>query len=456
MRKAIIIIGLFIYQISTACSAFFFTGDRTILAKNFDWSSGQGYIIKNNRGEKKFAYGFRDANVAGWTSKFGSITFNQIGKEFPYGGMNEKGLVVEQLWLSNSEYQDNQNKAISELEWIQYQLDNFSNVDEVIANINGLTIKPNALIHYILADKNGVSAVIEFVNGKVVITRQNAKSQVITNGTSHDSTKYFEANNAIDPASRDKYDRYCILRKNLNVNNLSIAESFEKLILVSEDQPNYKTYWSIVYDIKNLKIHFKSFSNNNIKTIALSDFNFDTASKVQFSQLNSTEANFITYTNEDNKLLLIEAMKMMDLQIDIEQANQHQMSPIQIVSDAIYQKNYADLTINFVTKKPKGNIYFVFTQGAENYKNYAGFRRGIIPVSANKTRRIFYGVPKIEFAIACFHDTNGDNKMDKNFLGIPTNTGFSNNKKKLFGIPPNYENAKINLDENKTVEIVIN
>ena len=43
---------------------------------------------------------------------------------------------------------ENNNKTISELEWIQYQLDNYEKVDEVIENINSLTIKPIARIHY--------------------------------------------------------------------------------------------------------------------------------------------------------------------------------------------------------------------------------------------------------------------------------------------------------------------
>ena len=453
--KILIIIFSFFYQSSNACSAFFFNNGQKILAKNFDWSSGQGYILKNNRGQKKFAYGFRNSNVAAWTSKFGSITFNQIGKEFPYGGMNEKGLVIEQLWLSNTEYQNNNNKEISELEWIQYQLDNFSTIDEVIAMVNTLTIKPNALVHYILADKNGVSAVIEFVNGKIKISRQNTKFQVITNGTAEDSKNYFNTNKNIDYASRDKYDRYCILKNSLDIKNLSINETFEKLNLVNENQENYKTYWSIVYDINNLEINFKSFSNDEIKKVSLSDFDFSKDSEIHFALINSNNLKFETYTTENNKQLLVDAMKMMNLQIDIDKANQHQMMPNQIVSDEIYQKNYTDLVVEFLTKKPKGNIYFVFTQGAENFKNYAGFKRGIIPVEQNSTRQIFYGVLKIEFAIACYQDTDLDNKMDKNFLGIPIHTGFSNNKKKMFGIPPNYENAKMILGESETIKIKI-
>jgi Penicillin V acylase and related amidases len=39
-----------------------------------------------------------------WISKYGSITFNQSGREFPHGGINEKGLVIEQMWLDEAAY----------------------------------------------------------------------------------------------------------------------------------------------------------------------------------------------------------------------------------------------------------------------------------------------------------------------------------------------------------------
>ncbi len=77
---------------TNACSSFFFNSTNKILAKNFDWYSGSGVIIKNLKNQKKIAYGFRGENVAEWISKYGSITFNQIGKEFPYGGINEAGV----------------------------------------------------------------------------------------------------------------------------------------------------------------------------------------------------------------------------------------------------------------------------------------------------------------------------------------------------------------------------
>ena len=456
MKKIILLLLILIYQYSNACSAFFFNSENKILAKNFDWSSGQGYLIKNIRGQQKFAYGFRGGNVAKWISKFGSITFNQIGKEFPYGGMNEKGLVIEQLWLSNSEYQENKNDIISELEWIQYQLDNYSSVDEIIKNIHSLTIKPNATVHFILADKDGVSAVIDFVDGKSKIDRQQNKFQIITNETSENSKKYFESHKNIDANSRNAFDRYCILKNNLNIDNLDISNSFVKLDLVKENQENYKTYWSIVYDINNLKFYYKSFDNQKIKEISLSDFDFDKNSKKEFSLLNSNEANFQNYTKEDNKQLLTDAMKMMNMEIDIEKANTHQMNPSQIVVDEIYKSKYSDLLIEFLTKKNSGNIWFTIAKGEKQFKTYNGFKRGVFPVTSKINRKMFYGLPKGDLAIACFQDSDNDSKMDKNLVGIPKNTGFSNNKKKIFGIPPNYETAKIILEKPKTIQIKIN
>ena len=455
MKKIVLLISIFIYQISIACSAFYFNGENKILAKNFDWGFGQGYLIKNIRGQQKYAYGFRGNNVAGWTSKFGSITFNQVGKEFPYGGINEKGLVIEQLWLGNTEYQENNNKTISELEWIQYQLDNYETVDDVIKNINNLTIKPVAKIHYFLADRNGVSAVIDFVNGEVKIDRQQSKFQVITNESSEDSKKYFEQNKNINIKSRNAFDRYCILRNNLNVENLSISESFKKLNLVKEDEPNYKSYWSIVYDINNLEFYFKSVDNSEIKKVSLKDFNFDSSSNTEFSLINSNKVNFQPYSSNDNLRLLTNAIGMMRIEINIEKGNQHQMNPNEIRVDEVFQSKYSDLLIEFVTKKVKGNIWFTVIKGEDNFKNYKGFISGILPVKSNVNRKMLYVFPRGEFAVACFQDTNNNSKIDKNFLGIPINTGFSNNKRKFFGIPPNYKSALIS-DETKFLKIIVN
>lgn len=450
MKKIIFLIFIltFANKIS-ACSSFYFNSNSQLLAKNFDWYFGEGYILKNQRNQIKFAYGFRNSNVASWTSKYGSVTFNQMGKEFPYGGINEKGLVIEQLWLSSSQYQDNHNSEISELEWIQYQLDNYNSVDEIIKNINSITIKPIATVHYMVADKFGNSAVIEFVEGKVKIDRQNSKFQVITNETSLDSKQYFEKNKAVDSNSRTHFDRYCILENELSsTSNMDVNLAFDYLNSIKVNEPNYKSFWSIVYDLNNAEIYFKSVSNEKIKKIKLSDFNFD--APPEYSEINSDDVNFKHYTSVKNLELLSNSLNNMKLIIDNNLANEHQMTPNKVVEDKIYQKNYTDLTVEFLTTKTIGNIYYMFTKGNMN----DGFYQGIIPVTSNKTNLIIYHFPKGEFALKSFQDTNYDGKIDKNIFGIPIRTGFSNNKKKVFGMPPNYETAKVVINEaNKKLSI---
>ena len=59
------------------------------------------------------------------------------------------------------------------------------------------------------------------------------------------------------------------------------------------------------------------------------------------------------------------------------------------------------------------------------------------------------------YAIAVFHDANGNKYLDKNFLGIPTEKyGFSNNARGTFG-PPYYSDAKFKVYSGQTLSITI-
>ncbi len=54
-------------------------------------------------------------------------------------------------------------------------------------------------------------------------------------------------------------------------------------------------------------------------------------------------------------------------------------------------------------------------------------------------------LPAGEYALAVYHDANGNGKMDKNMMGIPTEDyAFSNNAIGKFG-PPTFDSAKITL-----------
>src|SRR5277367_2891798 len=83
---------------SQACSSFLLESmDRPVVAKNFDMPSGHGLIVVNKRNLSKVA--MANGNPVQWISKYGSVTFNQVSRDLPQGGLNEKGLVVEVLML---------------------------------------------------------------------------------------------------------------------------------------------------------------------------------------------------------------------------------------------------------------------------------------------------------------------------------------------------------------------
>jgi uncharacterized protein (DUF2141 family) len=91
-----------------------------------------------------------------------------------------------------------------------------------------------------------------------------------------------------------------------------------------------------------------------------------------------------------------------------------------------------------------GDVKVGLFNSAESFtgKTKDKFGGAIIKIQNKKAQYVFPNVPYGEYAIKLFHDENGNDEIDTNFLGIPTESyGFSNNAKALFG-PPSFEKAK--------------
>lgn len=69
--------------------------------------------MTNQRNVEKTALIDQKENPIKWISRYGSITFNQVGRDLPFGGMNETGLVVEHMSLPQTTYptRDNRNSV---------------------------------------------------------------------------------------------------------------------------------------------------------------------------------------------------------------------------------------------------------------------------------------------------------------------------------------------------------
>ncbi|HEX8152968.1 MAG TPA: linear amide C-N hydrolase, partial [Thermoanaerobaculia bacterium] len=167
MRALLLIATLLAADAASACTTFC---TRGLFGRNYDFEIGYGMVLVNKRGMVKVA---TTPKPAKWTSRYGSVTFNQFGRDVPTGGMNEAGLVVELMWLDGTRYpKADARPEVGTLEWIQYQLDTAGSVAGVLANMKHVRIAERGVpLHYLVADKTGDVAAIEFLGGEVVVHR---------------------------------------------------------------------------------------------------------------------------------------------------------------------------------------------------------------------------------------------------------------------------------------------
>lgn len=70
----------------------------------------------------------------------------------------------------------------------------------------------------------------------------------------------------------------------------------------------------------------------------------------------------------------------------------------------------------------------------------------MLDAAAPTVTGVFTGLPNREFAVAVYHDENGNGKLDKNLLGVPTEPyGFSRDASGRMG-PPRFAEAKLSVN----------
>lgn len=312
---------LFAIEIGFGCTTFLIKDSSSNISfgRNFDFPIGQGHIHINYRNMEKSSFIRPPEKPFTWISKYGSVTFNQAGKEFPYGGINEKGLVIEQMWLQEAKYPAPDDRyGLSELQWIQYQLDNSATVKEVIDSDTAIRISymATSYLHFLVSDSKGNDATIEYINGKMVVHQgSELPYSILSNCLYQNSLSYKSSINKSDTIQYNNWTKNSSGRfvkvANLidNYNGTSNIVDYSFLILENVSQPN-NTQWSIVYDIKNLHIHYKSSLNPARQTIDLNLLDFSCKKDQMYTSIadNLTQHNSFKVLNFDANLEIIESV----------------------------------------------------------------------------------------------------------------------------------------------------
>lgn len=298
-----------------ACTTFRLRdGDRFVVGKSYDWDMGPGIVLGNKRGVAKHALILDlSAKPAEWTSRYGSVTFNQYGREMPNGGMNEVGLVVEIMWLSSTTYpRQDERPVLNELQLIQYLLDTcatMADVKERLAMVRVARIYAN--VHYMACDRTGACMAIEYLDGKLAITPPDRMTPpVLTNDTYADSVAYLATTQKPAPeGDRGSLSRFAraagMIGGKRRPGSLD-TEAFAVLGAVA--QGNYSK-WNIVYDPIGLKVWFRTTRTPKIKTVELGKLDPSCTSAVKLLDIDADFAGdatgrFVDYTTAANEQLV--------------------------------------------------------------------------------------------------------------------------------------------------------
>lgn len=175
-----------------------------------------------------------------------------IAPYIPVDGMNEMGLSVGVLELETPEtFQQTDKKDITTTAIIRNVLDKAATVDEAIEIFNKYDMHDllgvGCTYHYQVADANGDTAVIEYVNGETTVIRPDETGTLVATN--------FWLSEGVDDPHGEGHDRYEIANTMLAEKNYIVTEAEAMDILDATHIENTElhgfmcsTIWSVVFN----------------------------------------------------------------------------------------------------------------------------------------------------------------------------------------------------------------
>lgn len=175
----------------------------------------------------------------------------------PKDGVNEHGLAVACLTDAHAKYPQHNKVTLFDETLPRLILNKSKTVDEAIQLVDKFNLfYIIAPLHFLVADANGDSAVIEFENGKMAIIKKNKNYQVVTNFTLFNNPNH-------EGFGKDRYEnidselekRHGIISEN------DALELLKKNVIPGDEQ------WSAVYNLtkRSVLITFSGEYNNVYK-----------------------------------------------------------------------------------------------------------------------------------------------------------------------------------------------
>ena len=300
---------------AASCSTFLIeTAAGSLVGKGYDWRDEHALALINKSGVAKQALVVDPRDPpAHWTSRHASLSFNQYGREFPNGGINDAGLVVEVLVLEDSVFAKADGRpVVSELQFVQYLLDQAATLDEAVTLAKAIRVVPVfAPLHYFVCDASPACGAFEYLGGKLVVSRgDDLPAKVLTNSTYRASRGALTASGTLVPTGQGSRDRFVRLAHGVATYSADrAADTGDAFSMLDSVRFADSTRWQIVYEQGNLRAYFRSRSHPTIKSINLPTFDPNcTTPAMMYDPLTDdtgdVTARFVPYDAATNARLL--------------------------------------------------------------------------------------------------------------------------------------------------------
>lgn len=212
-----------------------------------------------------------------WQARYGSVTFSPLGRENPDGGMNEVGLFIYEMGYDPVYSTDPTLPVLFQMQWMQYQLDNYTTVAEVVANADRIALDGWGW-HYFVADATGDAAIIDYVDGKAKVYTGDDLLLPLCCNSNYDFAMEFLS-------QHDGFGGDIPIVQNFNETPRFIYGAKLLTEYTDEEPVQYcldmldamstGVRWSVVFDLERSTVHFSTNVNKTPRSFEFSPADFD-------------------------------------------------------------------------------------------------------------------------------------------------------------------------------------
>jgi len=226
-----------------------------LLGRNFDWENNPALLLFTEPPNGYRSVALVDISYLGF-SKTTAITDQNRSQlleapYLPFDGMNEKGLAVGMMAISDIQpVSDPQKVTLGSLGVIRLLLDKAANVEAALALLEQYNVdfSGGPVIHYLIADASGHSAVVEYGDAQRdqparFVFRNDQPWQVATN---------FELAPQPPTGADSSCWRYNLAYETLSATEGNLTQPEAMTLLENVSQPN--TLWSVTYNLQSGQI----------------------------------------------------------------------------------------------------------------------------------------------------------------------------------------------------------